>query len=134
MKKLPMSVSISFLLFAASVFAADTVPPGQYMELFSGSKMGGTAYHGELITLLKKDTFLDGFKFFCIKGRDRSADSSSPAYSIDREQRLPPELAKTCKGSAAILLGPVQGENLEAPRKHFDDNYMHLYSSLRTVR
>lgn len=130
--------SIAVILAAISlltdVLAASVIPPGQYFELYSGVKMGGPKYHHELYKELKADKALDGFEFFCISGRDRSASSSSPAYAIDREQRLLPVRAKICKGSAAILMGPVLGENLESLKKHLENNYMHLYMDFRTVR
>lgn len=129
---------LSFFTFAlvclSTAHAGSSIPPGEYMELYSGSKMGGPSYHDELRKELKKDAKLDGFAFFCVKGRSRDEKSNSGAYAVDREKRLPPLLAKSCKGSAAILMGPVQGENLPALKDHLEQNYMHLYMSQRTVQ
>jgi hypothetical protein len=114
-------------------FAKGAIPTGVYMELFFGVKSGGRSNHHMLVAQLKKDETLQGFEFFCINGRSRSADSNIPAYAIDRERRLPPSLSKKCNGSAAVLMGPVQGENLEQLKSHMDSNYMHIYYDLRIV-
>jgi hypothetical protein len=124
---------LAVIAIHSTVFAKGTIPAGIYMELYYGAKSGGGSEHHVLVAELKKDDALQGFEFFCINGRSRSADSNVPGYAIDRERRLPPNLAKNCKGSAAVLMGPVQGENIEQLEKHLDSNYMHLYSELRIV-
>lgn len=124
-------VVIAFAM-QSTAFAKDNIPAGVYMELFYGAKSGGGKEHHSLVAKLKKDDVLQGFEFFCISGRSRSA-ANVPGYAVDRERRIPPTLAKNCKGSAAILMGPVQGENIEQLEKHLDSNYMHLYSDIRVI-
>ena len=88
---------------ASFCFAQQQIPKGTYLELFYGAKSGGGSNHHQLVSRLKKDYMLQGFEFFCIKGRDRTATSNVPGFAIDRERRLPPILAKGCQGSAAVL-------------------------------
>ena len=120
--------------FVVTNASADpAVPKGVYMELYYGAKSGGPANHQALYRDLRKDSRLLGFAFFCVKGLSRAADSNVPGYAVDRERRLPPVIAKQCTGSAAILMGPVQGENTEALENYLGQNYLHLYSALRKV-
>jgi hypothetical protein len=114
-------------------FAQQQIPKGTYLELFYGAKSGGGSNHHQLVSQLKSDYSLQGFEFFCINGRDRTATSNEPGFAIDRERRLPPVLAKNCKGSAAVLMGPIDGENVEVLVQYLEKNYLHLYSDLRRI-
>ncbi|WP_287129727.1 hypothetical protein [Candidatus Cyanaurora vandensis] len=131
MLKLNSALVLALVSVAAS--AAPLVPNGLYLELYYGAKSGGPSNHNSLYRKLSKDQELLGFALFCVKGFNRSADSGIPGYAVDRERRLPPVVARQGKGSGAILMGPVQGENIEELEDHLGKTYLHLYSKLRKV-
>lgn len=121
--------------FPGLVLSQTRPPSGTYLELFYGVKSGGPSMHGELIRKLRKDEELLGFAFYCISGLSRAADSAVPGIAIDRERMRPPRVAKQCKGSAAILVGPVHLEELQKVQDHLSrsDRYLHLYADIRAI-
>jgi hypothetical protein len=128
-----ISIAVILVMFASVAFAQTTVPKGIYLEMYYGTKSGGPSNHQQLFQELSKDQKLLGFAFFCIKGLSRAADSSNPGYAIERERRLPPVVVKQCKGSAAILMGPVLREEIQDLLDHLANNYLHLYTNMRRV-
>ena len=130
----------AFLLAAVagtpkSVLPQDGVPRGTYLELFYGTKSGGPSMHQDLLRRLRKDEELVGFAFYCISGLSRAADSKVPGIAIDRERLRPPQVVKQCRGSAAILVGPVSRNELESIQHHLSTSgqYLHLYADVRVI-